>query len=263
MGTNATRGTTTAKGLYENFIFKHNHFAFGGVKASSTFVLGLSTSTSGSKRRVPPPRGSLLAARPWAIPSGSSSCSLVSLTRRHLVPRFAASGPGFRLGPLSLLRWVLHPSPVRLSARRISIRAAGRVSRSRSSTTSQSLLDMPSLFPGPFGFSTCPGAAGCVFLAALKFDVWNRILYVFLSAYKFRGVFSFRGVRTGFPGRDFRYLQGSHVQGVLVPQVCGAGSPVVRPCVVVFQNFEELVPLCVVRQPSSGNLGFLCFPPVP
>ena len=30
----------------------------GGVKASSTFVLGLSTSTSRSSRRVPPPRGS-------------------------------------------------------------------------------------------------------------------------------------------------------------------------------------------------------------
>ena len=55
----------------------------------------LCTVRTGSNRRVPPPRGSLLAARPWAIPSGSSSCSLVLPTRRHLMPRSAACGPVF------------------------------------------------------------------------------------------------------------------------------------------------------------------------
>ena len=45
--------------------------------------------------RVPPPRRSLLAACPWATPSGSSCCSLVSLSRRHLMPRFAACGLAF------------------------------------------------------------------------------------------------------------------------------------------------------------------------
>ena len=85
--------STTAKGPYANSVYVLIHYAFGGVKASITFVFGLTTSTSGSNTRVPPPRGSLLAARPWATPSGSSGCS--PLTWRHLMPRFAACGPAF------------------------------------------------------------------------------------------------------------------------------------------------------------------------
>ena len=50
-------GTTTAFGPYENSMFEFNHYASGGVRATSTLVLVPSTSTSGSNRRVPPPRG--------------------------------------------------------------------------------------------------------------------------------------------------------------------------------------------------------------
>ena len=111
----AIRGTTTAEGLYANSVFVLNHDAFGSVRAASTFVLGPSTSTSGSNRRVPPPRGFLLAAHPWAFPSGSSCRSLVPLTRRHLMPRFAARGPlsaGSAL-PSSLGISFLSSSPIR------------------------------------------------------------------------------------------------------------------------------------------------------
>ena len=125
-----------------------------------------------------------------------------------------------------------------------------------------SSLSISSLFLGPFGSSTWSGAAGCVFPAALKFDVWNRILYVFPSAYKFRGVFFLPGRPDGFSRARLSVSSRFPCPRCARPQVFGAGSPFVGPSVVVFQNFEELVPLCVVRQRSCGNLGFLCFPSV-
>ena len=57
-------------------VYAFIHYAFGGVKAPSISVLGSSTSATESARRFPPPRGSILAARLWASPSGSSSRSL-------------------------------------------------------------------------------------------------------------------------------------------------------------------------------------------
>ena len=53
-----SEGSTTAKGLYANFFFVLIHYAFGGVGAGCVLRTQHSTSTSGSNRRVPPPRGS-------------------------------------------------------------------------------------------------------------------------------------------------------------------------------------------------------------
>ena len=64
----ATCGTTTAKGLYANSFFVLNHYAFGGVRAQALSVFVLSTSTTGSSRRVPPQRGSRLAPLLQGLP---------------------------------------------------------------------------------------------------------------------------------------------------------------------------------------------------
>ena len=136
----------------------------GIIATCGTFVLGLSTSpTPTSNRRVPLPRGSLLAARPRAIPSGSS-CPSGFLTRRHLVPRFAASGPVFRLGPLSLLHWVLLLHHARLCARSLGSGADGRV--------------FPSAFESVFGHRAC---------------------YALFFVYQIRLVARYWGGRTCFP----------------------------------------------------------------
>ena len=163
MSTFATCGSTAAKGLYANLFFVLVHYAFGGVKAPSISLLESSTSTTGSTWRVPPPRGSLLAARLWASPSGSSSRSLFFQTRLYLM-RLAASGPVSRLGPLSLLHWVFLLRQVRLSTRSMGSGADGRA--------------FPSVFDSEFG---------------------HRVWYVLFLVYMFHGVARFRGGRTCFP----------------------------------------------------------------
>ena len=68
MGTIATCGTTTAKGLHANSFFVLIHYVFraSGLQAQSVFVP--STSTTGSNRRVPPPRGLPPRQPPSGIP---------------------------------------------------------------------------------------------------------------------------------------------------------------------------------------------------
>ena len=68
MSASATCGSTTAKGLYANSFFVFIHNAFGGVRAQALSVFVLSTSTTGSSRRVPPPRGSRLAPLLQGLP---------------------------------------------------------------------------------------------------------------------------------------------------------------------------------------------------
>ena len=97
-------GTTTAKGLYANLFYVLTHYAFGGVSALCVLPRTQhSTSTSGSNRRVPPPRGSSSPA-PLGHPLlPALALRLFSLTRRILTPRCAACGSTFSVGPLSLL----------------------------------------------------------------------------------------------------------------------------------------------------------------
>ena len=49
---------------------------------------------------------------------------------------------------------------------------------------------------------TSRGADGCAFPSAIVGVFWNRIQYLFAFDRLFRGVFSYRGGRTCFPGRD-------------------------------------------------------------
>ena len=79
------RGSTTAKGLYANSFFVLIHYTFGGVRAQALSVFVLSTSTSGSSRRVPPPRGSRLAPLLQGLPF-SVFLFFVFGTRLLLIP---------------------------------------------------------------------------------------------------------------------------------------------------------------------------------
>ena len=108
-----SEGSTTAKGLYANFYFVLIHYAFGGVRAQCTVSVPrtqLSTSTSGSNRRVPPPRGSsspVHLGHPLLPPL---AVWLFSFTRLSLMPRGAARGSTFSVDQLSLLLVLRLPS---------------------------------------------------------------------------------------------------------------------------------------------------------
>ena len=116
-----------------------------------------STSTSGSNRRVPPPRGSSSPA-PLGHPLlPALALRLLSLTRRILTPRCAACGSTFPVGPLSLLLVLRLHHCARLCAR-----------------------------------CTSRGADGCVSPSAIAGVFWNRIRYLFAFDRLFRGVFSYR-----------------------------------------------------------------------
>ena len=93
LGTFATCGTTTAKGLYANSFNELNHYAFGGIRAQALSVFVLSTSTTGSNRRVPPPRGSRLAPLLQGLPF-SVFLSFLYGTRLLLFPRLPPTDPG-------------------------------------------------------------------------------------------------------------------------------------------------------------------------
>ena len=139
-------GTTTAFGPYENFMFEFDHYAFGGVRATSTFVLVSSTSTSGSNRRVPPPRGS-----PRRSPLLDISFvrlypfGFIPPTRRFFMPRGAACGSTLSVGPLSLLRIPRFLSCVRLCACSTSSARSDVFSRPRSRASSRIASDISSL----------------------------------------------------------------------------------------------------------------------
>ena len=128
-----------------------------------------STSTSGSNRRIPPPRGSSSQAslgHPLLLPLAVRP--LFSL-RRILTPRCAACGSIFPVVPLSLLLVLRLPSCARLCAR-----------------------------------CTCTGADGCAFPSATAGVFQYRIAYVFALTRLFRGAFVYWVGRTCFPGRDWR-----------------------------------------------------------
>ena len=93
MSTFPTCGTTTAKGLYANSFFELNHYVFGGVRAQALSVLVLSTSTTGSSRRVPPPRGSRLAVPAWDTPFVFSSLPAGYVRGVSMSGGFAAADP--------------------------------------------------------------------------------------------------------------------------------------------------------------------------
>ena len=109
-------GTTTAKGLYANLFYVLTHYAFGGVSAVRALRAQHSTSTSGSNRRVPPPRGSSSPVHLGHPLLPALAVGLFSCTRRFLTPRSAACGSTFPVGPLSLLQSLRHPSCGCLSA---------------------------------------------------------------------------------------------------------------------------------------------------
>ena len=134
-------------------VYAFIHYAFGSVKAPSISVLGSSTSTTGSARRVPPPRRVAPRRPSLGIPFWLVLPFSVLHARLHLMPRLAASGPISRLGPLSLLHWVFLLRPVRLSAR-----------------------------------SVGSGADGRAFPSAVDFVYCHRFQYVFSFSYNFRGV---------------------------------------------------------------------------
>ena len=85
-----------------------------------------STSTSGSNRRVPPPRGSSSPAHlgPHILPA--LALRPFSLTRRFLTPRCAACGSTFLVDPLSLLR-VLRLLSLNSSMRAMYVQGGGRM----------------------------------------------------------------------------------------------------------------------------------------
>ena len=138
-----------------------------GPQALSVFVP--STSTSGSNRRVPPPRGGyLLAARPRALPSAFPCCSVPFMheayPRAEVRPRgsflsrvrFLFFAFCVLLVPVDCPRWVLltgHSDVSSRLRRKSSLAIASRTS---------SLLPISSAgLPGS-------GAAGCVFPAAIS-----------------------------------------------------------------------------------------------
>ena len=167
MSTFATCGTTTAEGLYANSFFELNHYAIGGVRAQALSVLVLSTSTTGSSRRVPPPRGSRLA-----VPARDTPFVFLELARWLRTRRFHAKWircrrPASGTGPLSLRLCLRLHFCRRLYAVGTCSRASGRVSRARSTTE--------------FG---------------------HRNSFVFLTESLIHGDPVNRGVRTSFPGRD-------------------------------------------------------------
>ena len=129
-----TCGSTTAKGLYANSSFVLIHYAFGGVRAQAQSVFVLSTSTTGSSRRVPPPRGSRLAPLLQGLPF-SVFLSFLYGTRLLLFPRVAADGSGW--DPSSLRPHVRRLRRAHLCAGNTSTGAFGRVSRTRLCTSAK------------------------------------------------------------------------------------------------------------------------------
>ena len=97
-----SEGSTTAKGLYAYSFFVLNHYAFGGVREQALSVFVLSTSTTESSRRVPPPRGSRLA-----VPARGTPFVFLELARWLRSRRFHARWircrrPVSGTGPLAL-----------------------------------------------------------------------------------------------------------------------------------------------------------------
>ena len=88
-----SEGTTTEKGLYANSFFVLNHYAFGGVRAQALSVLVLSTSTTESSRRVPPPRGSRLAVPARDTPFVFLALARWSVRGVSIPGGFAAADP--------------------------------------------------------------------------------------------------------------------------------------------------------------------------
>ena len=157
-----SEGTTTAKGLYANIFFVLSHYALRGRQCS---VLALSTqhstSTAGSNRRVPPPRGSSSQVH-LGHPLPPALAVWVSLVRGVSSRRGAAAcGSTFPVGPLSLLRLLRHPSCDCLCAS-----------------------------------TTCSGADGCVFPFATVGLFKNRIGYVIVFARLFCGASVYLGGQT-------------------------------------------------------------------
>ena len=69
--------------LYANSFNELNHYAIGGVRAQALSVFVLSTSTTGSSRRVPPPRGSRLA-----VPARDTPFAFLKVVRWLRTRRF-------------------------------------------------------------------------------------------------------------------------------------------------------------------------------
>ena len=159
------RGSTTAKGLYANICFVLTHYAFGGVSAQCV-LLALSTplrprGRTGVFRRREGPASPVHLGHPLlpALALWVSSC-----TRRLLTPRCAACGSTLPMGPLSLLRLLRHPSCGHLSA-----------------------------------CITCSGADGRAFPSATAGGFQDRIPYLLVVVWLFRGVDLHQGGRMSFP----------------------------------------------------------------
>ena len=170
LGTFATCGTTTAKGLYANSFFVLNHYAFGGVRAQALSVLVLSTSTTESSRRVPPPRGSRLA-----VPARDTPFVFLELARWLRTRRFHARWircrrPVSGTGPLTLRLCLRLHFCRRLCAVGTCSRASGGVSRARSTPSLDIATHMSSSLKVSSTVTKSTGASGRVFPDATEYQ---------------------------------------------------------------------------------------------
>ena len=136
----------------------------------------LSTSTTGSSRRVPPPRGSLLAPLLQGLPF-SVFLSILNGTRLLLFPRVAADGSGW--DPSSLRPHVRVLRRAYLCAGSTSTGAFGRVSRARLCTSSSFFSCSPECSSGCSARFMSSGAVGRVSRSRLCTSAhpsWSRPL---------------------------------------------------------------------------------------
>ena len=136
------------------------HYAFGGVRAQALSVFVLSTSTTGSSRRVPPPRGSRLAVPFSSELPFSVFLSFLYGTRLLLFPRVAADGSGWDSS--SLRPDVRHLRRAHPCAGSTSTGAFGRVSRARLNTSSSFFSCCPKCSSGCSARFMSSGAVGRV-----------------------------------------------------------------------------------------------------
>ena len=130
-----------------------------------------STSTTGSNRRVPPPRG--LPPRHPSLGIPFHFVKRYGLLRVQSDPHAEVRRLRIRRqkGPLSLLPRLFVPCLLRLCAGVTSFGAVGRVSRLRRRSTTAIAHRTSSLLCTSSAKSMCTGAAGRAFPAATAFDV--------------------------------------------------------------------------------------------
>ena len=133
-------------------------------------MLVLSTSTTGSSRRVPPPRGSRLAVPARDTPFVFLQVVLCFCTRRFHVRWIRCRGPVSGTGPHPLRLCLRLHSCRRLCAVGTCSRASGRVSRARSTPSLAIATHMSSSLKVPCTVTQSTGASGRVFPDATEYQ---------------------------------------------------------------------------------------------